>query len=131
MEADASATTPEYMQYARRALRTAQLNLADEDWVDSVNRSYYAIFYAANALLELEGEQRSKHSHVMGVFRQKFVKTGLIEKEYSDIYGEAFDNRIESDYDLLEIPTRDVAQKALDSAQRFVERVDRFLAERR
>jgi uncharacterized protein (UPF0332 family) len=121
---------PDYMDYAGRALRTAQLNLDDDDWVGSINRSYYAVFYAANALLSLDHEQRSKHSHVMALFRQKYVKTGLIEKEYSDIYGEAFDNRIESDYDLLEPPTRKLAEDMLQKAQRFVERIQRLLAEK-
>ena len=39
---------PEYMDYARRALRAAQLLLDDGDWVGAVNRAYYAIFYSAN-----------------------------------------------------------------------------------
>ena len=50
--------TPEienYIQSARRALRTAQLDLEDGDYTGSINRSYYAAFYAANALLATLG----------------------------------------------------------------------------
>jgi uncharacterized protein (UPF0332 family) len=126
---DPTEPTPEYMDYARRALQSAQLMLMDGDWVGSINRSYYAVFYAANALLKLEGEQRSKHSHVIALFRQRYVKTGLIEKEYSDIYGEAFDNRIESDYDLGEAPTQASAEEIGRGAEQFVSRVQRLLDE--
>lgn len=120
---------PEYMDYAHRALKSAKLMLDDGDWVGAINRAYYAIFYAANAVLELEGLQRSKHSHVMSVFRQKWVKTGVVEVEYSDIYGEAFKTRNEGDYERFKFPMRDQAQEALESAQRFVERIEKLLTE--
>ncbi len=63
---------PEYIDYAHRALKSAKLMLDDGDWIGAINRAYYAIFYAANAVLELEGLQRRKHSHVLSVFRQKW-----------------------------------------------------------
>jgi uncharacterized protein (UPF0332 family) len=52
----------------------------------AVNRAYYAIFYAANALLATQGLSRSKHSGVIAAFRQHFVKPGQIEDEYGLIY---------------------------------------------
>src|SRR3972149_9305736 len=94
--------SPEYMDYARRVLRTGKLALDDGDWVSAINRAYYAIFYAANAVLELQGLERNKHSGVLSLFRQKYVKTGLIEVEYSQIYGTAFEARNESDYERAE-----------------------------
>jgi uncharacterized protein (UPF0332 family) len=114
-----------------RCPSAAQLNLDDGDYVASINRAYYAIFYAANALLSLDDEQRSKHSHVMGLFRQKYVKTGLIEKEYSDLYGDAFDARIESDYDLRLFPEKDLVEKALQAAHRFVTRIEQLFSEKK
>ena len=36
----------------------------------AVNRAYYAIFYAANALLSTKGIARRKHSSVLGEFRR-------------------------------------------------------------
>jgi len=120
---------PEYMDYAQRALKSAKLMLDDGDWVGAINRAYYAIFYAANAVLELEGLQRSKHSHVLSVFRQKWVKTGIVEVEYSDIYGQAFDARNEGDYQRPKFPNREQAEEAMAGAQRFVEQVEKLRAE--
>lgn len=73
-----------YMSHARQAIETGELVLAHEDYITAVNRAYYAIFYAANALLVTKGLERSKHSGVIAAFRQHFVKTGLIEPELSD-----------------------------------------------
>ena len=41
----------QYLAHARQAIRTGHLNLAHQDYIATVNRAYYAIFYAANALL--------------------------------------------------------------------------------
>ena len=39
----------------------------------AINRAYYAFFYAATALLLTLDVTRSKHSGVMGAFRERFV----------------------------------------------------------
>lgn len=72
-----------YIAHARQALQTSRLVIAHEDYITAVNRAYYAIFYAANALLATEGLERSKHSAVIAAFRERFVKTGRIEREFS------------------------------------------------
>jgi len=131
MEDNTLQDAPQYMDYARRALRTAALAFGDGDWVGVINRAYYAIFYAANAMLELEGLERSKHSGVLSLFRQKYVKTGLIEAEFSTIYGKAYESRNEGDYERTSFPTEADASRSVEGAQRFVERMDQFLKEQR
>lgn len=74
-----------YIKNAHVMLEVAALNLSEDFYGSAVNRAYYAIFYAANALLVTQGLARSKHSGVIAAFRERFVKTGLIEAEYSDI----------------------------------------------
>lgn len=88
-----------YLALARRVLRTGYLALEDDDCITAVNRAYYAIFYAANALLVTKGLERSKHSGVIAAFRQHFVKTGVIEVKYSDFYGVVMEDRHKGDYD--------------------------------
>ncbi len=115
-----------YIRNAHEMLEVAALNLSEDYHGSAVNRAYYAIFYAANALLATQGLTRSKHSGAIAAFRERFVKTGLIEVEYSDLYGRVMENRHVSDYE-IEVPVeRQVATRALDDAQRFVERVEQF-----
>jgi uncharacterized protein (UPF0332 family) len=116
-----------YMEHARQMLEVASHNIADGFFGSAVNRAYYAIFYAANALLSTQGLARGKHSGVIAAFREHFVKSGLIEVEYSRIYGRVMDNRRASDYE-IEIPVEaQIAERDLSDAQRFVERVEQYL----
>jgi uncharacterized protein (UPF0332 family) len=117
-----------YMRRARRALETARINLDAGDCAASINRAYYAIFYAANALLQIKGLARSKHSAVIAAFREHFVKAGLIEAEYSAIYGRAFSARQVSDYEIQAVPDETIADNILDEASQFVNRVAAYLA---
>jgi uncharacterized protein (UPF0332 family) len=116
-----------YMEHARQMLEVAAHNIADGFHGSAINRAYYAIFYAANALLATQSLARGKHSGVVAAFREHFVKPGLIEIEYSRIYGRVMDDRRASDYE-LEIPVEsETAERDLSDARRFVERVEQLL----
>ena len=116
-----------YMSHADEMLRVADHNLAEGFYSSAVNRAYYAIFYAANALLSTRGLSRGKHSRVIAAFRQYFVKPGLIETEYSDIYGRVMDNRHTADYELDLAMDPQVAEDDLADARRVVARVKHYL----
>jgi len=118
------------IELAEQALNTAQVNFEAGDFRATVNRSYYAIFYTSSAMLLTIGEERRKHSGVINAFRNHFVKPGLIEAEYSHIYGEILATREDADY-AIEIPINaDAAELALDQARRFVQRMSEYLVER-
>ena len=118
-----------YIERARQMLEVAAHNLADGFYDSAVNRAYYAVFYAANALLATQGIPRSKHSGAIAAFRQHFVKPGFIEIEYGDIYGRVMDDRHISDYDVETLIEPDRGQTDLGDAHRFVERIERYLNE--
>jgi len=117
------------MQRAQRTLRTARLVLKDEDYASAVNRAYYAIFYAANAALSTKNVERHKHTGIISEFRQRFIKTGLIEREYSAFYGDTMDARHDSDHDFATETERERAESAMAEAEQFVARIERFLRE--
>ena len=118
-----------YIENAQQMLEVAAHNLADGFYGSAVNRAYYAIFYAANALLATQGITRSKHSGVIAAFRQCFVRPEEIEAEYSDIYGRVMENRHVGDYE-IELPIEpQVAADDLRDARRFVGRVEQYLRE--
>jgi uncharacterized protein (UPF0332 family) len=115
---------------AEQALATAQLNFEAGDFRATVNRTYYAIFYAASAMLLTIGVERRKHSGVISAFRNHFVKTGLIETEYSTIYGETLVAREDADYTIEVSVAFDTAELALNQARRFVQRMHEYLVEK-
>ena len=112
---------------AEQALTTAQVNFETGDFRATVNRTYYAIFYAASAMLLTIGVERRKHSGVISAFRNHFVKTGLIETEYSNIYGETLVTREDADYVIEVLIAFDTAEPALNQARRFVQRMYEYL----
>ena len=52
------------------------------------------------------------------MFREHFVKPGLIEVKYSDIYGRVMDNRHVSDYEIEVSVEVEIAEGDLSDAQR-------------
>lgn len=68
----------ELLKKAKSSLQAAKL-LANQSFHDfAVARSYYSMFYIAEAFLLGEGLAFSKHSSVIATFGQKFIKTGNI-----------------------------------------------------
>jgi uncharacterized protein (UPF0332 family) len=127
---DRPAQLGQWMALAEQALNTAQANLDARDLRATVNRAYYAVFYSASAVLLTEGIERRKHSGVISAFREYLIKPGLIEAEYSNIYGEAMVIREDADY-AVQIPVdAEMAETALKQAYRFVQRMRRYLVER-
>jgi uncharacterized protein (UPF0332 family) len=117
------------LDHTQESLESAALNIEHGYYSTAINRAYYAIFYAASALLLTKDISRSKHSGVLVAFRQHFVKPGLIESEYSDIYGDVMDARVDSDYDMTFEADLVTASERLADARRFVERVVCYLKE--
>jgi uncharacterized protein (UPF0332 family) len=90
-----------YMDRAHDDLQASRAILGQGFYGVAVTRAYYAMFYAASALLSSKGIARSKHSGVHSAFGEHFVKTSLIEVEYAKMLANAFDSRLDSDYDVL------------------------------
>lgn len=67
-----------------------------------VNRAYYAMFYAALALLQQIGKVPSKHTGVISLFDTEFVVKGIFPKELSKDFHKAFELRQMFDYRGLE-----------------------------
>lgn len=119
-----------YLQGARKALESAQYNQDGGFYGVAVNRGYYAFFYAASALLMTLDITRGKHSGVLAAFRENFVKAGLFPVEDSDAYGEAFELRNISDYDMLGSVEREQALAVIKNAKQFVTRSEVYIKEK-
>jgi len=65
---------------------------------DSLSRSYYAIFTAARALLALKQLDSKKHSGVISLFNQHYVKTGIVDRAMGKELNKARLRRGSSDY---------------------------------
>ena len=92
-----------------------------------INRSYYAMFYAAIALLQKIGKIPSKHAGVISLFDTEFVKKGIFPKELSRDFHRAFELRQVSDYRTTKPLQRDQAEQVWNKAVDLVQAVKDYL----
>jgi len=86
------------MAQARETLAEADQLLASQAFRGAVNRLYYAAFYAARALLATRDMDAARHTGLITLFQQHFVKTGLVPAETGKVLARAFEKRQNSDY---------------------------------
>jgi uncharacterized protein (UPF0332 family) len=89
-----------------------------------VNRGYYAMFYATLAMLVTVDRHSAKHSGVIALFDKEFVKENIIPKELSRMLHQAFESRIEGDYQDNTTVDRHLAAEILESADKFVRAIE-------
>jgi uncharacterized protein (UPF0332 family) len=94
----------------------------------SVNRAYYAMFYAVLALLAQGKKETSKHSGAIALFDRNYVKQGIFKKNYSRWLHDAFDLRQRSDYTAEYHVSPEDAEMTLTNAEMFVEEVKKVLS---
>lgn len=108
-------------------LESAKILLQENHLKDSLSRSYYAMFSAARAMLALKELDSSKHSGVISLFNQHFVKTNIFDPSLGRILKKAQYSRERSDYGDYYVVTREEAQNQIDSAEKFIAEIKRVL----
>lgn len=116
-----------YMENPREMLEVARLNLVNDYYGSACNRAYYAVFYAANALLWAKGLSFGKHSAVISSFRKHFIKTGELDVKWSGMYQRIMSHRQSGDYDINVRVEKEQADRDVSDAQAFVEEVEQWL----
>ena len=115
------------IEQAHETLREADILFAQSALRGTVNRAYYAMFYALLALLATQQLGTSKHSGAISLFDREFVKTGIFSRDLSRSLRMAFDRRQSYDYgEIIEVdePT---TQESVDHAKTFVSEIEKYL----
>lgn len=115
------------IKIAREDLDAACLNFENGQYRASNNRAYYAIFRAISACLALEFKAYKQHGQVIGNFNKDFVHTGIFPKEISRKISRAQEVRHASDYDDFYIVSVEDAAEQLETAEKVVEMVEKYL----
>ena len=112
---------------AQRALEEGQSLLANGFLEGAVNRFYYAAFYGVKALLATKGLDSSKHSGIISLFHEHFVKTNIFNKEKAKALSESFEERQDTDYEDFVSVTRQEVQDLGKQVEGFVNECKRVL----
>lgn len=115
------------LQQARESLLETDTLYQVDLWRGTINRAYYAMFYAVLALAVYRQEITSKHSGLITFFDREFVKEGVFPKELSKLLHLAFQKRQESDYGDVFEASQEEAQQARENAATFVDAIEWYL----
>jgi len=115
------------VEKALRYLRSAELLIQDGDYDSAVSRSYYAMFYLAEAVLLKKKMTFTSHKAVISAFGRYFVKTGIFDKQLGRDLNVTFGERQLGDYDSNSSISEDNARQAFESARGFVDQVAEWL----
>lgn len=112
---------------ARETLNVAKECLENKHYKDSINRSYYASFYAARAILALERIDFKRHKDVIAYFNKNYVATGTFEKDIGRKLARLQQKREQSDYDDFFIASKEEAQKQYNNAENIISAIIEYL----
>ena len=77
----------------------------------AANRLYYALYYAASALLLSKGIVTKRHSGLIAQVHMNFVKTGFLTQEDGALFNVMFTLRHEDDYeDFIDVERADIEE---------------------
>lgn len=115
------------LDQASHALRQAEVLAEVEEWEGVVNRAYYAMFYAALALLLTKSLGASKHAGVLSLVDREFVRPGILPASMSRMLRDAFNQRQRVDYMEFAHVSKDRAVEILDHAREFLVHIHRLV----
>jgi uncharacterized protein (UPF0332 family) len=107
---------------AQRSIEAAQSLIGQGFYDFAVSRTYYAMFYVAEALLDREGLSFSSHAAVISAFGQHLVRNGIVPTEFHRQLIDAQAQRTRADYDVDVSLTQEDAEVLIVQAQGFIER---------
>lgn len=95
------------IQEAQNSLKVAEHCLKEGWYKDSINRSYYAAFYAIKAVLALGTIDFKRHKDVVAYFNKEYVASNIFPRELGRRLGMLKQLREKSDYDDFYIASKD------------------------
>jgi uncharacterized protein (UPF0332 family) len=103
------------LERAKKYLTSAELLLNTGDYESSVSRTYYAMFYATQAILLTKNLSFSSHRGVISLFGEQFIKTGVFSKEMDRELNRAFQKRQIGDYTHTFTISKEEAEQLLEN----------------
>lgn len=118
------------MELANTTLKDAvMLQEQTQGYRSAVSRAYYSMFYAAEAALLSHDLRPKSHVGLISQFSQQIIRSGLIEQTYGKQLQRAFEIRQEGDYKISAAISATDADRTIQDARAFIDRVQRYLTD--
>jgi uncharacterized protein (UPF0332 family) len=104
-------------------LKEANVMIQNAFWNASMNRIYYACYYAVSALLLKANIDSNSHKGIRQMLGLHFIQTGLISKEDGRLFSDLYDRRQTGDYDDFVFYDEDTVKFFFQEAEKFIQRI--------
>jgi uncharacterized protein (UPF0332 family) len=115
------------IERSRESIRAAEIMLENEMLTISMNRVYYSMFYAVQALLALYKVSFTKHGQVKGYFNRELIKTGIFSVDMGKLYNKVFEYRQKFDYVDFAVPDRNMVFEYIEKAREFHTKIKEYI----
>lgn len=115
------------IEKAEKWLAEAESTFKGSAFNSSVLDSYMVMFHAARSILFFDGWREKSHACVARYLEEKYVKAEKLERKWVELLDLHRQIRHDDQYDLSFFSTKEDAEKALQSAREFLERMRRLL----
>ena len=116
------------LSQAEDSIKVAKMSYENGLLKDSINRSYYASFYAIKAVLALEKIDFKRHKDAIAYFNKSYVATDRFPRELGRKIGMLKQLREKSDYDDFFIVGTEEAAMQIKTAELIISAVKSFVA---
>ena len=115
------------IERADKYLKSSEMLLEEGDYESSVSRTYYAMFYAAEAVLLIKNLSFSSHRGVISAFGEHFIKTDIFPRDLGKEFNRAFEKRQLGDYEYTCVIFKEEAREILEKGKDFVVKITEYL----
>jgi uncharacterized protein (UPF0332 family) len=115
------------LEKGERSLRAAERLLADGDTDFAASRIYYAYFYTAQALLDTQGIELSRHGQVIAQYGLHFSKTRALDPTFHTWFSRAFKLRQLADYQVEVSVEPEEVDDLISGCRQFIAAASKYL----
>ena len=115
------------IERADKYLKSSEMLLEEGDYESSVSRTYYAMFYAAEAVLLIKNLSFSSHRGLISAFGEHFIKTDIFPRDLGKEFNRAFEKRQLGDYEYTCVISKEEAREILEKGKDFVVKITEYL----
>lgn len=118
---------PLLLKKAQKFLRSAAVLYELEDFDSSASRAYFAMFFAAQAVLLHDTGDLSSKQGIRSAFRERFVDSGRLPDRAADAFDQGYELQEVGDYGHQFAVSNEDATWLLQEAEAFVYSMERLV----
>lgn len=112
---------------AKEELESAKQSFENNFLKAALSRSYYVIFHSTRIIFALEGIDSKTHKGVAHLFNLHFIKSGLLPFKLNEILADAFEMRLDSDYEDFYFVTKEEVKEQIENAEFYLNEIINFV----